>query len=264
MTRSLSLAISAALLDVALFAVVGLALVHAAPPSAAPVMLGNAPVSMSHYGAYVTTGTLTATLTTTPTMRPTFDATIQALIRTATAVRLATSGTLVSATETRAALLTAAAPTVTPTQPVSPTYTLTPTATITFTPGVTATIRPTRTVAPSATPTPTLPHEWGVDALCRCHVPPLPPGPDCERLKALYVRDVLAAWATQTTLARGTDTPTPAVRPSLTVPTVTSPPTPAPSATRTATDEATPTAAATAGHGGVVFMPMLIVRRPRR
>lgn len=144
-----------------------------------------------------------------------FPATVRAATTTATAAFIAMSGTATAYIATAlAGTATARAITTTPT--------------ITFTPGVTTT----------PTITPTLPAEWGVDALCACHVPAFPPGsPECERLKAEYVRDVLRAWASQTALVASptptpSDTPTPTVTPSQT-------PTAAPTATRT--DEPTPT-----------------------
>lgn len=169
---------------------------------------------------------------------------------------------------TSGAISTTAASTAT--QPVSPTFTLTPTAT------VTATIRPTRTVAPTPTITPTLAPEWGVDALCRCHVPPLEPGsPECERLKAEYIRDVLRAWASQTALVRGTDTPTPTATDT---PTATLSPTATlrPTLTVAPTEEPTPSPAPTWTPRVVVvtatappivrraWLPFAFLRRPRR
>ncbi|MEO8084086.1 MAG: hypothetical protein ABI780_09710 [Ardenticatenales bacterium] len=121
------------------------------------------------------------------------------------------------------------------------TSTLPATATLTP-PAVTSTAAPTATAGsstPTSTVTPTLAPEWGVDALCACHVPPFPPdSPECERLKASYVATVVSGWASQTTLARGTDTPT-------APPTDTATASPSPSATPRPTDEPTPTSAPT-------------------
>jgi len=147
-------------------------------------------------------------------------ATLEAARMTATAARIATSGTLAAATLTAEAEAS---------------------ATMTVTPGVTTT----------ATATPTLAPEWGVDRICECHVPPLAPGsPECERLKAAYVATIVAAWATQTALARGTDTPTlpPSVTPSPTLVPPSATPTPLP------TDEPTPTPAMPPTHTPTVTL----------
>lgn len=110
---------------------------------------------------------------------------------------------------------------------------------VTATMTVTMTAPPTPTMGVTATATPTLAPEWGVDALCRCHVPPLDPGsPECLELQRRYVGTLQAAWASQTALARGTDTPT---APPTDVPT----PSTTPSATPRPTDEPTPSPAPT-------------------
>lgn len=132
--------------------------------------------------------------------------------------------------------------TITVTVPSTATVTATPTDSVT----ATVVVSPT-SVAEPPTPTPTLGPEWGVDQVCLCHVPPLDPGsPECERLKAHYVGTVVAAWATQTALARGTDTPT-APPTETQIPTVaatatpSSTPTTVPTATPSRTVEPTPT-----------------------
>ncbi|MCC6618791.1 MAG: hypothetical protein IT341_07095 [Chloroflexi bacterium] len=161
---------------------------------------------------------------------------------------------------------------VTATLPVSPTAPSTPTQLVMTpgtTPDVTATVTATLTITPTSTITPTLGAEWGVDALCRCHVPPLDPGSsECERLKLEYIRDVIRAWGSQTAAARGTDTPTPTASDSPTgTPTSTASPssTPAPTLepTPTTVPSPTPTPAATQTPHVVVVTatPPPIVRR---
>lgn len=265
MTSTRALTLAAALVAFAALALVAVPrAAHATPPPFALVVAGapgGAPVARAVAPRQAPTATTPATATLAPTVtvtplavtatpRPGFTLTIEAAIRTATAARFAASGTLAAATMTALARGTAV---------LTNTATTTATATITFTPGVTTT----------ATTTPTLPPVWGVDALCRCHVPPYPPGsPECEQLKAEYVRDVLRAWASQTALARGTDTPTP-------LPSETPVPTATPSVTPRSTDEPTPSPAPTwTPHVIVVtatpaprhraLLPMVIARRPRR
>lgn len=142
------------------------------------------------------------------------------------------------------------------------------TMTTTATPKVRETEAPSATVSATSTITPTLGPEWGVDALCLCHVPPFLPGsPECERLKAEYVRDVLRAWATQTALAAPpTPTTTETATPSATAtetpsPTATATPEPTWTPRPTPTTEETPTARSARAHR--VYLPELILRRRR-
>lgn len=163
-----------------------------------------------------------------------FTATIEAAIRTATAARFATSGTLAAATMTALARGTAV---------LTSTATTTPTATTTLPP-------PFSTVDP-----------------CIC-LTPMPDSTECANAVATLHAGYRDAFASQTALARGTDTPTPTPSDTPTAtPTVpTRTPTPLP------TDEPTPTprptwtarvviVTATPAPRWAVLLPMLVIRR---
>lgn len=148
----------------------------------------------------------------TRTPRPVTTATIEAARMTATAARLATSGTVTAQVATWTAEAIASA-------------TVTPTATATLPP-------PFSTVDP-----------------CVCLTPP--PGPsECADIIATLHAGYRSAFATQTALARGTDTPTlpPSVTPSPTLVTPSGTPTPLP------TDEPTPTPALPPTHTPTVTL----------
>lgn len=247
MTHARALALAVTLCASAAGMLVCVRLATASPPLPILRSLGAAPGPLQAVTpTHTASATLAATSTLTPpavtaTARPGFTLTIEAARATATYMRLVTSGTLAAATETRAALLTAAAPTATATPST-----------------------------PTATVTPTLGPEWGLDALCRCHVPPLDPdSAECARLKASAVATIVSGVATVTAFARGTDTPTP-------VPSLTPTPTVTPSTTPIPTDEPTPPPAptwtprvvvVTATPAPVVrraWLPFTYLRRPRR
>lgn len=173
-----------------------------------------------------------------PAQAPTFDPTIEAIIRTATAQRLVTSGTLAAAT-------------------------------------MTALARGTAVLTSTATPTPssttTLPPPFGGVDPCVCLTPP--PGPaECADIIATLHAGYREAFASQTALARGTDTATPTATdtPTATPTAPTRTPTPLP------TDEPAPTPAptqtprvvivtATPPARSAIWLPFAYIRRaPRR
>lgn len=163
--------------------------------------------------------TVTAQPAATETRTP-FTATIEAAIRTATALRAATSGTLAAAT-------------------------------------MTAEARPT------VTPTATLPPPFSTVDPCVCLTPP--PGPtECADIIATLHAGYRSAFATQTALARGTDTATPlptATASETATATPSAMPPPTFTARPTPTVEPTPT---TRPAPPPIWLPFAFLRRVRR
>lgn len=174
-----------------------------------------------------------------------FPATVRAATTTATAAAFAQSGTAT------AYIGTALAGTATA-------RAITATATATITPTIVATITPTTTA--------TLPPAFGTVDPCSC-LRPTPDITECASIIATLYAGYGQAFASQTALARGTDTATPTASATATdTPTATptpEPPTAAPTATRTATRTVEPTP--TLRPRWRVYAPFAYTyRRPRR